>query len=76
MLLTNKDSWFIVKDNNELKDCFDPKSDKIINRHAFVEIHPNDTEDIIKFLTKFHELSKNDFKEPDENETNKQKKRT
>ncbi len=75
MLLKNKEPWFIVKNNNKLKNCFEPKSDKIINRHAFVEIHPNDVEDIKKFLTKFHELSENDFKESDEKETNDKQKR-
>ena len=76
MLLKNKDSWFIAIDNDELKDCFEPKSDKIINRHAFVEIHPNDAEDIKKFLTKLDDLSESDFDiNDDKNDEKKEKKK-
>lgn len=61
MLLDKQDSWFVVKDNEVLKDCFDLDSDEIKNQNAFVEIEEDDYEDIQKFLTRLHELSNNDF---------------
>lgn len=74
MLLEKKDPFFVVKDNNELKDCFNVDSDKILNTNAFVEIREEDFEDIKKFLTKYRNLSDNDFniesEEKDKNEKN------
>ena len=61
MLLDKQDSWFVVKDNEVLKTCFDLDSDEIKNKNAFVEIEEEDYEDIQKFLTRLHELSNNDF---------------
>lgn len=61
MLLDKQESWFVVKDNEVLKDCFDLDSDEIKNQNAFVEIEEDDYEDIQKFLTRLHELSNNDF---------------
>lgn len=61
MLLENKKPWFVVKDNEELKNCFKPKSKKILNKNAFVEIKQEDYNDIKKFLDKYHILSDNDF---------------
>ena len=61
MLLENKKPWFVVKDNDELEDCFKSKSKKILNKNAFVEIKPEDYDDIKKFLDKYHILSDNDF---------------
>ena len=54
-------SWFIVKDNEMMKDCFDRNPEKIVNKHAFVELSDNDFNDIKTFLTKYHSLSDNDF---------------
>ena len=76
MLLENKDSWFVVKDNSELKNCFnlDPNVDKIPNKNAFVEIMADDYEVIQKFLTRLNELKENDFNIDNiETETKKQK---
>jgi hypothetical protein len=61
MLLENKDPWFVVKNNDELKECFKSKSKKILNKNAFVEIKQEDYDDIKKFLDKYHSLSDNDF---------------
>lgn len=61
MLLENKKPWFVVKDNEELEDCFKSKSKKILNKNAFVEIKQEDYNDIKKFLDKYHNLSDNDF---------------
>ena len=61
MLLENKDDWFVVKNNDELKECFKSNSKKILNKNAFVEIDQDDYEDIKTFLTKYHILSDNDF---------------
>ena len=54
-------SWFVIKNNEGLKDCFDTDSKKIVNKHAFVEISDDDFSDIKTFLTKYHSLSDNDF---------------
>jgi hypothetical protein len=54
-------SWFVIKNNEGLKDCFDRDSKKIVNKHAFVEISDDDFSDIKTFLTKYHSLSDNDF---------------
>ena len=61
MLLENKELWFVVKDNEELENCFKSKSKKILNKNAFVEIKQEDYNDIKKFLDKYHNLSDNDF---------------
>ena len=61
MLLKNQNPWFIVESNTELKDCFDKDADEIQNKNAFVEITNDDYEDIQKFLTRYRELSDNDF---------------
>ena len=61
MLLENKKPWFVVKDNEELENCFKSKSKKILNKNAFVEIKQEDYNDIKKFLDKYHNLSDNDF---------------
>ena len=63
MLLKEKESWFVAKDNTVLIPCFNKKQDldKIVNRNAFVEIEEEDFEGIQKFLSRLHELSNNDF---------------
>lgn len=62
MLLKKKEPWFIAENNSILfKECFEPDSTEILNKNAFVEINPNDYEDIKNFLTKYHSLSENDF---------------
>ena len=61
MLLNKQDPWFVVKDNEVLKNCFDLDSNEIKNQNAFVEIEEEDYEDIQKFLKRLHELSDNDF---------------
>ena len=74
MLLTEKDPWFVIKDNTELfvLDCFKPKSNKILNKNAFVEIGGDDYENVKLFLTKYHSFSDNDFDiGTDEKSTNK-----
>jgi hypothetical protein len=73
MLLDKQKPWFVVKDNEVLKDCFDLDSDKIKNKNAFVEIGEEDYTDIKKFLTRLHELSDNDFnlEEPKKEEKTK-----
>lgn len=58
MLLKSQDPFFVVKNNDELKDCF---TDNMSNRNAFVEIKEEDFEDIKTFLTKYRNLSNNDF---------------
>ena len=61
MLLTKQKPWFIVKDNTELKDCFEPATDKLLNKNAFVEIKEDDYEKIKTFIDKITLLEKNDF---------------
>jgi hypothetical protein len=58
MLLKSQDPFFVVENNDELKDCF---TDNMSNRNAFVEIKEEDFEDIKTFLTKYRNLSNNDF---------------
>jgi hypothetical protein len=70
MLLKPQDPFFVVKNNDELKDCF---TDNMSNRNAFVEIKEEDFEDIKKFLTKYRNLSDNDFN-IESNEKNENKK--
>ena len=58
MLLKSQDPFFVVENNDELKDCF---TDNMSNRNAFVEIKEEDFGDIKTFLTKYRNLSDNDF---------------
>jgi hypothetical protein len=75
MLLKNQKPWFVVKNNKNLYKCFDPTSDKIINKNAFVEIKPEHYEDIEKFLKEYKDLYNKDFKmsESKPKETNENK---
>jgi hypothetical protein len=72
MLLENPEKpWTVVKNDEELLKHFN--YDKIKNRNAFVEIKPEDYEDIKNFLKEYHSLSKNDFnitEAQNENDTN------
>jgi hypothetical protein len=63
MLLDKKEPWFVVEDNKDLFEhkCFNTKTRKIINKTAFVEINQEDYEDVKSFMTKYHDLYKNDF---------------
>ena len=61
MLLDKQKPWFVVKDNEVLKNCFDLDSNEIKNQNAFVEIDEEDYDNIQKFLTRLNELSNNDF---------------
>ena len=61
MLLKQKGSWFVAKNNSELLSSFDKKTEEIVNENAFVEIIEDDYQDIKSFLTKLHDLSNNDF---------------
>lgn len=63
MLLVKKNHWFKPNNNKELKNCFEPDSDVILNKRAFVEIDEDDFENIKEFLDKLHTLSDNDFHE-------------
>ena len=59
MLDTPEESWMVMKDDEELLEHFNHDEKK--NKTAFVEIRSEHYEDIKKFLTKYHELSNNDF---------------
>jgi hypothetical protein len=61
MLLTDQIPWFVLKKYDDLKGCFKRDSDKIKNKHAFVEIKKDDYEKINSFLTKYDDLYENDF---------------
>ena len=61
MLLENRDPWFVVENNDALKDCFNVDADRIQNKNAFVEINAEDYDDIKTFLSKYHILAENDF---------------
>lgn len=62
MLLEQQDkSWFVVENNDELLQYFKPKSKKILNKNAFVEMSQDDYEKIEPFLTKYHIFSDSDF---------------
>jgi len=74
MLLEKRDRWFVVENNDELKNCFKPNSTKILNKKAFVEIKQEDYENIKSFITKLKNLYDNDFileSEEDDKTTNK-----
>ena len=62
MLLEKQDkSWFVVENNDELLQYFKPKSKKILNKNAFVEMSQDDYEKIEPFLSKYHIFSDSDF---------------
>jgi hypothetical protein len=62
MLLEQQDNpWFVVENNDELLQYFKPKSKKILNKNAFVEMSQDDYEKIEPFLTKYHIFSDSDF---------------
>ena len=69
MLLKSQDSYFVVENNDELKDCF---TDNMSNRNAFVEIEEEDFEDIKTFLSKYHILADKDFDISSENNDKKE----
>ncbi len=73
MLLNNKKAWFTPKNNTQLKKCFNPDTDKILNKNAFVEIREDDFENIKDFLTKLKNLSDNDFLETEDDSDSKGK---
>ena len=78
MLLDKKEPWFVIENNKELFDlnCFKTSTRKIPNKTAFVEINQEDFEDVKSFLTKYHELSKNDFADVEIVEKKKSSKKT
>jgi hypothetical protein len=61
MLLEKRNPWFVVEDNEALKDCFNADADEIQNKNAFVEINVEDYDDIKSFLSKYHILAESDF---------------
>jgi hypothetical protein len=70
MLLNPKDSWFVVKDNDELigkEQCFNKDSEKIVNSNAFVEISQDEYKKFDDFLKKFGKKYDTDF-DPEEDE--------
>ena len=73
MLLENRDPWFVVENNDALKDCFNVDADKIQNKNAFVEINAEDYDDIKTFLSKYHILAENDFDTSSKNNNEEQK---
>ena len=74
MLLKNRDPWFVVKNNDDLKDCFKADADKIQNKNAFVKILQDDYEGIQKFLTRYHELAEKDFDTSSESDAKQEEK--
>jgi hypothetical protein len=73
MLLEKQDKpWFVVENNDKLLQYFKPKSKKILNKNAFVEMSQDDYEKIEPFLTKYHIFSDSDF--DIETETKKEEK--
>ena len=69
-----KDSWEVIKNNEEIKSLFKPNSKKLLNKNAFVEVRQDDFEAINKFLSEYEQLRKNDFaveSEPKEENENK-----
>ena len=74
MLLENRDPWFVVENNDALKDCFNVDADKIQNKNAFVEINAEDYDDIKTFLSKYHILAENDFDTSSKNNNEEQNK--
>ena len=74
MLLEKRDPWFVVEDNESLKDCFVVNADEIQNKNAFVEINAEDYDDIKSFLSKYHTLAEKDFDMSSENNDKKEEK--
>ena len=74
MLLEKRDPWFIVENNDDLKDCFKADADEIQNKNAFVEINAEDYDDIKSFLSKYHILSEKDFDTSSESDAKKEEK--
>ena len=74
MLLENKDPWFVVENNDALKDCFKVDADKIQNKNAFVEINAEDYDDIKSFLSKYHTFAEKDFDTSSESDNKKEEK--
>lgn len=74
MLLENRDPWFVVENNTDLKDCFNVGADKIQNKNAFVEINAEDYDDIKSFLSKYHILAEKDFDMTSEDNDKKEEK--
>ena len=67
MLLESQKPWFVIKNNNKIKDCFNTDDEAgIQNKTAFVEISSGDYEEMKAFLTKFKNLYNNDFSDPEE----------
>ena len=73
MLLEKRDPWFVVENNDALKNCFKADADKIQNKNAFVEINAEDYDDIKSFLSKYHILAEKDF-DTSENDAKKEEK--
>jgi hypothetical protein len=65
MLLKNQKDWFMPKDQTELENCLEVKSNDILNKRAFVEIKEEDFQNIKEFLEKLKILKDNDFHEED-----------
>ena len=74
MLLEKRDPWFVVENNDKLKDCFKADADKIQNKNAFVEINAEDYDDIKSFLSKYHILAEKDFDTSSESDDKKEEK--
>ena len=72
MLLEKRDPWFVVENNDALKDCFKADADKIQNKNAFVEINAEDYDDIKSFLSKYHILAEKDFDTLSESDAKKE----
>ena len=72
MLLENRDPWFVVENNDTLKECFKADTDKIQNKNAFVEINVEDYDDIKSFLSKYHILAEKDFDTSSESDAKKE----
>ena len=74
MLLEKRDPWFVVENNDKLKDCFKADADKIQNKNAFVEINAEDYDDIKSFLSKYHILAEKDFDTSSESDAKQEEK--
>lgn len=72
MLLEKRDPWFVVENNEALKDCFNVGADKIQNKNAFVEINAEDYDDIKSFLSNYHSLADKDFDISSESDAKKE----
>lgn len=74
MILEKRDPWFVVENNDALKDCFKIDADKIQNKNAFVEINAEDYDDIKSFLSKYHTFAEKDFDTTSESDAKKEEK--